>query len=90
MDLVEARRLLRLAAEQGNSAAQYNLGIMNHAGEGGPVDSVEARRLFQLATGQGHAAAQFSLGMMNLKRRGRPSGPDRIPAANPSLSQEWA
>ena len=56
MDSVEARRLLRLAAEQGDSAAQCHLGIMNLKGKGGPTDLVEARRLFRLAAEQGHAA----------------------------------
>ena len=46
VDSVEGRRLLRLAAEQGDSAAQYNLGIMHLKGEGGPVDLAKARRLF--------------------------------------------
>ena len=49
VNLVEARRLLRLAAEQGHAVAQINLGVLNLKGEGGPVDLGEARRLYYLA-----------------------------------------
>ena len=56
MDLVEARRLFRLTVEQGQTAAQCHLGIMNLKGEGGPVDLVEARRLLRLAAEQSRNA----------------------------------
>ena len=53
-----AARLLRLAAHQGNAAAQYELGVMHSHGEGVNEDLEEARRLWGLAAAQGHAAAQ--------------------------------
>ena len=73
VDSVEARRLLRLAAEQGDSAAQCHLGIMNYEGEGGPEDPVEARRLFRLAADQGDSAAKCYLGIMNYEGEGGPT-----------------
>ena len=63
---------MSLRAEQGDAAAQFNLGAMNLRGEGSPPGLVEARRLFRLAAEQGHAAAQFNLGAMNLKGEGGP------------------
>ena len=73
VDSVEARRLFRLAAEQGDSAAQCHLGIMNYEGEGGPEDPVEARRLFRLAADQGDSAAKCYLGIMNYEGEGGPT-----------------
>ena len=43
----------RLAAEQGDAVAQYNLAIMHRRGEGGPQNHAEARRLYGLAAQQG-------------------------------------
>eukprot|EP00931_Biecheleriopsis_adriatica_P043236 TRINITY_DN2472_c0_g1_i11.p4 TRINITY_DN2472_c0_g1~~TRINITY_DN2472_c0_g1_i11.p4 ORF type:complete len:103 (-),score=28.68 TRINITY_DN2472_c0_g1_i11:8-316(-) len=48
-DEVEAARLFRLAAEQGDADAQYNLGVMYRDGRGVPKDEVEAARLYGLA-----------------------------------------
>ena len=63
-----------MLVEQGDSAAQCNLGILNLKGEGGPTDLVEARRLLRLTPEQGDSAAQYHLGIMNLKGGGWPSG----------------
>jgi hypothetical protein len=52
-DLGEARRLFRLAAEQGHVHAQFNLALMNFEGEGGPMDPVEALRQIRLAAKNG-------------------------------------
>ena len=71
-DLAEARRLLQLAASQGEAGAQATLGGMCFNGQGGPQDWVEARRLYELAAAQGSAAAQFALGTMC---RGGQGGP---------------
>ena len=57
-DKVEARSLLSLAAERGNSNAQYNVALMLAEGESGQVNQVEARRLLHLAADQGHALSQ--------------------------------
>jgi TPR repeat protein len=66
-DRVEAQRLTRLAAEQGNVTAQTNLGEMYENGEGGLSKDVElAVQWYRRAAAQGHARA-----IGNLKRLGR-------------------
>ena len=50
-------------AEQGNAAAQGNLGRMYANGEGVPEDDAEAVRWYRLAAEQGYAAAQLNLGV---------------------------
>ena len=54
----------RLAAEQGNADAQYELADMYRGGQGVPRDRVEAERLYRLAAEQGYAEAQYWLGEM--------------------------
>ena len=63
-DETEAARWYRLAAEQGNAAAQYNLGVMYSNGQGVLKDEAEAARWYRLAAEQGLANAQFILGLM--------------------------
>ncbi len=63
-DDAEAVRWYRLGTEQGNAAAQLNLGLMYDNGEGVPEDDAEAVRWFRLAAEQGYAAAQLNLGVM--------------------------
>ena len=58
VDKVEAARLYKLAADQGYTYAQYNLGLCNRKGEGVSQDLAEAARLFLLAAEQGDADAQ--------------------------------
>ena len=48
----EAVRLYRLAAEQGDANAQYNLGRMYDLGQGVARDHEEAVRWYRLADGQ--------------------------------------
>ena len=61
----EAARLLRLAVDQGVSAAQSDLGAMYAMGLGGlPSDDREALRLFRLAADRGNALRQRNLGVM--------------------------
>ncbi len=55
-------RWFRLAAEQGDAHAQYNLGVMYGNGRGVPRDETGAVRWFQLAAEQGDALAQYHLG----------------------------
>jgi TPR repeat protein len=58
----EAARLYKLAADQGDAAAQYNLGVLYAEGRGGLAkNDQEAVRLYKLAADQGHAAAQYSV-----------------------------
>ena len=51
----------RPLAEQGNAAAQFNLGQMYFEGEGVPQDDDEALKWYRLAAEQGIAAAQSNL-----------------------------
>ena len=61
-------------AEQGDAAAQFNLGWMYDNGDGVPEDDEEAVRWVQLAAQQGHARAQFMLGIMYTRRTRCPKG----------------
>lgn len=69
------------AAEQGNAAAQYNLGAMYYKGQGVRQDDAEAVRWYRQAAEQGLAQAQNNLGVMYAERRGVRQ--DR------ALAQEW-
>ncbi|HGO8427817.1 TPA: tetratricopeptide repeat protein [Neisseria meningitidis] len=69
------------AAEQGNAAAQYNLGAMYAEGQGVRRDDAEAVRWYRQAAEQGLAQAQFNLGAMYYKGHGVRQ--DR------ALAQEW-
>ena len=71
-DEVEARRLLGLAAPQGDVDARCGLACMLLTGRGGPKDEVEARRLLGLAAAQGHADAQCGLACVLFTGRGGP------------------
>ena len=63
-DELEARRLMRLAAEQEYADAPRHPGDMLENGIGGPQNEVEGRRLYALAAEQGRADAQNNLGYM--------------------------
>src|SRR4051812_23233578 len=62
-------QILEAGSDQGNAAAQNNLGLIYRDGLGVPQDYVEAIKWFRLAAGQGNAGAQFNLG--NMYRDGR-------------------
>jgi TPR repeat protein len=62
-DYAEAVKWYRLAAEQGNVFAQYELGRMYHNGTGVPKDYAEAAKWWRLAAEQGNAGAQSNLGV---------------------------
>jgi TPR repeat protein len=67
----EAARLYKLAADEGNASAQYNLGIFYSFSRGAlSQDYHEAARLFKLAADQGHASAQYNLGVFYDRGRG--------------------
>ena len=68
----EAVRWYRLAADQGNAAAQLDLGVMYDYGRGVPQDVAEAVRWYRLAADQGQAGAQFNLGAMYANGEGVP------------------
>lgn len=55
---------VQAASNFGNSEAQYELGRMLLAGEGGEKNAVQAARWFQLSARKGNSAAQAMLGNM--------------------------
>ena len=71
-DDAEAVRWYRLAADQGDANAQYNLGLKYASGEGVPEDDAEAVRWYRLAADQGLAIAQNNLGLMYASGEGVP------------------
>ncbi|HFC1698273.1 TPA: tetratricopeptide repeat protein [Neisseria gonorrhoeae] len=58
------------AAEQGNAAAQFNLGVMYENGQGVRQDYVQAVQWYRKASEQGDAQAQYNLGLMYYDGRG--------------------
>ncbi len=82
-DFVEAVRILRPIAEQGNAEAQLFLGGLyltgksrrhrySHTVVSVPKDYAEAARLYRLAAGQGNAVAPYNLGVMYFNGEGVP------------------
>jgi TPR repeat protein len=71
-DLSETVRWFRKAAEQGNAAAQHNLGVAYAEGKGVPCDVAEAVTWFHKAADQGDGAAQFNLGVAYSEGEGVP------------------
>ncbi len=71
-DYATALRLWRPLAEQGNAAAQYNLGNIYYSGQAVPQDYAEAAKWYRLAAEQGQANAQFNLGVMYERGQGVP------------------
>lgn len=57
-------------ANDGNSAAQFNLGVMYAKGRGVTKDEAEAARWYRSAAEQGHIGAQFNLGVIYEDGRG--------------------
>ena len=58
------------AAEQGDAAAQYNLGIAYTIGSGVTLNHAEAVKWYSKAANQGNAKAQLSLGIAYIKGEG--------------------
>ena len=71
-DYATALRAWQPLAEQGDAAAQYNLGLMHETGQGVPQDDKAAAQWFRRAAEQGHASAQNSLGVMYDQGKGVP------------------
>lgn len=67
-----ALRLIRPLADQGDTRAQYNLGVMYELGKGPPLDYAEAVKWYRRAAEQGHPTAQYNLGCMCAEGRGVP------------------
>ena len=60
------------AAEQGNSVAQNNPGVMDITGQGVPKDDAEAVKWYRKAAKQGDTDAMFNLGIMYQEGKGVP------------------
>jgi uncharacterized protein len=63
-DFNAAAKEWRPEAEEGDPAAQLNMGLLYLDGKGVPQDPTEASRWFRRAAEQGNAAAQHNLGAM--------------------------
>lgn len=81
---------LRQAAEQGDAAAQFNLGVMYDIGRGVPMDKAEGARWMQKATERVDAAAQFNLGVLYGKGKGvgQEVEPERSPLGTHSGAED--
>ena len=71
-DYPAAALWFRMAAEQGDAPAQFNLGVMHENGRGVPKNDAEAVAWFRRAAEQGYAPTQFNLGVMHANGRGVP------------------
>jgi TPR repeat protein len=60
-DLISAKRTI---AYQGDTEAQYDLGVIYNNGEGIRQDYKKAMEWFRLAADQGYAPAQYNMGVM--------------------------
>ena len=69
-DYLKALRLIRPLANDGDAAAQYNLGLMYMTGHGVEQDNAAAATWFRKAAEQGYALAQSNLGTLYLYGRG--------------------
>jgi TPR repeat protein len=63
-DYARASSVFQKAAERGDAAAQYNLGVMYDRGEGVAHDPKQAVAWYRKAAEQGHASAQYLMGIM--------------------------
>lgn len=63
-DLAEARRLMGLAAENGDAHAMHNLGVFYFRGEGGTQDLASAAQWFRKAAAAGVVESQYNLGLL--------------------------
>ena len=63
----------RPLAEDGNSSAQVNLGVMYYEGLGVPRDYEEALKWYKMAALKGHAEAEYNLGLAYAQGRGTPA-----------------
>jgi TPR repeat protein len=72
VNLTEAAKWIRRAADHGDARGQFNLAAMYLQGQGVPRDAAEAARWMRKAADQGLAAGQFGLGSMYAHGRGVP------------------
>jgi TPR repeat protein len=72
-DYAEAMRWYRKAADQGNAAAQTNIGYLYYRGWGVAQDYAEAMRWYRKAADQGNATAQNNIGELYYFGHGVPT-----------------
>jgi TPR repeat protein len=70
-DYLQARKLYRRAAEQGDSFAEHNLGLMYASGHGGMQDYRRARRWIQRSLTHGNKLAARGLASLRSLESGR-------------------
>jgi hypothetical protein len=73
LNLTEAARLYRLAAEQGSVAGQYDLAYLYEQGSGVIRSEADAAKWYQLAAEGGDPLAQFDIGQRYLLGVGVPT-----------------
>src|ERR1700720_1417484 len=73
-DYVKALRLIRPLANDGDAAAQFNLGLMYMTGHGVQQDDSAAALWFRKAADQGEAVAEFLLGNQYASGKKRTAG----------------
>jgi uncharacterized protein len=71
-DYATTLELIRSLAEEGNVAAQFNLGVMYQLSHGVPQDNEAAVNWYRKAAEQGLAEAQYNLGVMYANGEGVP------------------
>lgn len=71
-DYATALREFQPLAEQGDAAAQFNIGVMYYIGQGVPQNYAQALKWYRMAANQGDATAQFNIGLMYAKSQGVP------------------
>ena len=79
---------LRELAEQGDAAAQSDLGYVYWQGRGVPQNYIEAVRWFHLAADQGHPDAQYGLGFAYKTGQGAPRNDAEVPWCTTPLRAE--
>lgn len=72
-DLAQALAACQQAAQQGDAAAQYELGEFHYDGTRAPRDLAQALHWFEQASLQGNAQAQLRLGSMFFRGEGVPA-----------------
>ena len=68
--MAQSAQWYRQAADQGDAAVQFGLGVVYEIGRGVEQSDQKAVQSYRQAADQGHAAAQFCLGFAYEKGRG--------------------
>ena len=76
-DYMNAARIFRRLASEGDANAQFHLSLLYGRGQGLPADYRESIRLLRSAARQGHGEAQFKLGVAYSNGRGVAKDPIR-------------